>query len=142
MPEKHISNSPEQTREIACSFAERLPSGAVVALHGEMGAGKTCFAQGAALALGVRADVISPTFTLINEYEAERPLYHVDLYRVKSEAEALELGLDDYTLRGGIMLIEWPERAAGWFDNLSHWRVEIMPGATRNERIISLEAPP
>jgi tRNA threonylcarbamoyladenosine biosynthesis protein TsaE len=80
-----------------------------LALHGELGSGKTCFVQGLAEALGVRAFVNSPTFTIINEYKGRLPLHHIDLYRVKSEREADLLGLEEYLEAEGITAIEWPE---------------------------------
>ena len=142
MVEIHSSDSPERTREIARTFAARLSGGAVVAVFGEMGAGKTCFTQGMALALDIPDVVNSPSFTLINEYRAAKPLYHVDLYRLGSEAEALDLGLDDYTRGSGLLVIEWPERVASWLRDIPHWRVRLEPGASQDERVIRLEACP
>jgi len=136
MKQQYMSFSPEQTRQIAEIFATPLPPGAVVALHGEMGAGKTCFVQGMARTLGISELVNSPTFTLINEYIAARPLYHVDLYRIGSEREALDLGLEDYFQSSGITAIEWPERIAPILKSTPHWQVHIRPGKTPDERII------
>lgn len=85
----------------------------VIALDGDLGAGKTRFSQSVARALGVPGVVNSPTFTIIKEYEGERfPFYHMDVYRI-SEREAGELGLDDYWYGGGVALVEWAERIAG-----------------------------
>jgi tRNA threonylcarbamoyladenosine biosynthesis protein TsaE len=92
-------------------FAASIAPGAVVLLHGELGAGKTAFVRGLARGLGATADdVSSPTFTLIQEYAAGgRVLFHVDLYRL-APAEVDDLGLDELTASGGVVAIEWPER--------------------------------
>ncbi len=84
----------------------------MLALHGDLGAGKTCFIQGLAEALGVTATVSSPTYTLINEYRGRVPFYHADLYRLDDPAEALRAGLDDYLHSDGVTAIEWAERAS------------------------------
>jgi tRNA threonylcarbamoyladenosine biosynthesis protein TsaE len=109
--EQIISRSPEETRALAARVLAALPERAVIALHGELGSGKTCFVQGLALVLGIGQPVTSPTFTMINEYRGERPLYHVDLYRVRNPDEAVDLGLDEYLPADGITVIEWAERA-------------------------------
>jgi tRNA threonylcarbamoyladenosine biosynthesis protein TsaE len=109
------SHSPEQTRRLGVRLGELLHGGDLVCLEGALGAGKTCLAQGIGRGCGVSEPLISPTFTLIHEYQ--RPhngmaLYHVDLYRIANPREALGLGLDDYLDdRTAIIVIEWPERA-------------------------------
>lgn len=132
------SHSPEETHRIARAFAGRLGQSALVALFGELGAGKTRFVQGLADGLGIRELVNSPTFTLINEYEGSRPLFHVDLYRVGSEDEALELGLEEY-LERGIVAIEWPDRIPNLLGATGHWRVTIRPAGQEEQREIVLE---
>jgi len=84
----------------------------VIALHGNLGAGKTCFTQGLAQAAGVREPVCSPTYTLISEYQGTVPFHHIDLYRLGGPEEAYDLGLDEYLETDGITVIEWAERAA------------------------------
>ena len=106
-----ISHSVEQTRRLGARLAEYLEPGDVVLLSGNLGAGKTVFAQGLAAGLGVDEPVTSPTFTLIHEYSGRLPLYHVDLYRIGGEAEAGDLGLEDYLYGDGVTVIEWAERA-------------------------------
>jgi len=95
------------TAKLAGRLAEWAEPGTVIALDGDLGAGKTFFAQSFARALGVREVVNSPTFTIIKEYEDGRlPLYHMDVYRL-SQDEADELGLDDYFYGRGVTLVEW-----------------------------------
>ena len=108
-----ISHSVEQTRRLGARLAEWLEPGDVLLLNGNLGAGKTVFAQGVATGLGVDEPVTSPTFTLIHEYEGRLPLYHVDLYRIAGDIEAGDLGLEDYLYGDGVTLIEWPDRATG-----------------------------
>ena len=93
------------------SHASRLVGGEVLALVGELGAGKTHFIKGLAAGLGHTDEVTSPTFTLIHEYLGGRlPLYHVDFYRIESEKEAAHLGLDDYLDGAGVLAIEWADK--------------------------------
>lgn len=108
-----ITNSPEETWALAAALAEELGPGTVMALHGELGAGKTCFIQGYAAALGIDEPITSPTYTLIGEYEGRLPLHHLDLYRLSGPEEALGLGLEEYFDIKGITAIEWAERAEG-----------------------------
>ena len=107
------TNSPEETWELAAELAGELAAGTVIALHGDLGAGKTCFIQGLAAALGIDEPITSPTYTLIGEYEGRLPLHHIDLYRLSGPAEALGLGLEEYFDADGITAIEWAERAEG-----------------------------
>jgi tRNA threonylcarbamoyladenosine biosynthesis protein TsaE len=105
------THSEAETAAVARSLARTLPSGSVVLLSGNLGAGKTAFVRGLAEGLGINPeDVSSPTFTLIQEYRGGRlPLHHVDLYRL-SPLEVDDLGLDELTLEPGITAIEWPDR--------------------------------
>ena len=107
----HSSNSEAETRAIAAALAPTLAPGAVLLLHGDLGAGKTAFVRGLAEGLGLDPDdVTSPTFTLVHEYRGTRlPLIHVDLYRL-DRAELDEIGLDQDLAATGITAIEWPER--------------------------------
>ncbi|MBN1268927.1 MAG: tRNA (adenosine(37)-N6)-threonylcarbamoyltransferase complex ATPase subunit type 1 TsaE [Kiritimatiellae bacterium] len=109
-PERRTSSSPEETHAIARDLAARLGPGAVLAFHGELGAGKTCFIQGLAEGLGVTQAVNSPTFMIVNEYRGRLPLYHIDLYRIHGEEDALNLGLDEYLHGRGVTAIEWAEK--------------------------------
>lgn len=107
-----ISNSPEETMEYACGLAAQLPRPrAILALHGDLGSGKTCFVRGLALGLGIHEPVTSPTFTLVREYAGTRPLIHMDLYRLGTEAELIDIGIEDLLQREAVIVIEWAERA-------------------------------
>ena len=94
------------TERLASLLAEWSEPGTVLALDGDLGAGKTRFSQAFARALGVKGDVNSPTFTIIKEYEGRMPFYHMDVYRL-SQVEADELGLDDYFYGDGATIVEW-----------------------------------
>lgn len=129
------SSSTEETWAIAAALAAETPRDAVLALHGEMGAGKTCFVQGLARALGISRPVTSPTFTMVNEYRAPRPLRHIDLYRLGGPEEVAALGFDDYLEADGIVAIEWAERAGDLLPpNVIH--VELTPLPNPDERTI------
>lgn len=105
------SEGPEQTWAAAAALMESLEPGTVIALHGELGAGKTCFIQGLAVAMGITDPITSPTYTLIGEYEGRMKLNHIDLYRLANSVEALGIGLEEYLESDGITAIEWAERA-------------------------------
>lgn len=137
LPIRIISHSPEETRRAAGTLAPALQAGAVLALHGDLGAGKTCFIQGLAEALGVTATVSSPTYTLIGEYQGRLPFYHADLYRLDEPAEALRAGLDDYLYGDGVTAVEWAERAATLLP--AHTlHVHLRAGEQPDERIIEI----
>ncbi len=107
------SHGPEQTRRLGVRLGELLRAGDLICLEGELGAGKTCLAQGIGRGCGVAESLISPTFTFIHEYKLSKSgtaLCHVDLYRISDVPDALGLGLDDYLDdRSAITVIEWPE---------------------------------
>lgn len=107
----YFSGSEEETIALAEQFAKTLQPGDVVLLEGEMGAGKTAFAKGVARGLKIRAEVTSPTYAYINDYEGK--LFHFDCYRIESEGQALALGFTDYFDEGGICLVEWSENIKG-----------------------------
>jgi tRNA threonylcarbamoyladenosine biosynthesis protein TsaE len=105
------TRSPEETIEFGRRLATELRAGDVVALTGEIGAGKTCLVKGIALGLGVAQDVTSPTFTIIHEYCGGRlPLYHVDLYRLESTQQMIAIGIEEYLRGDGVTVIEWAEK--------------------------------
>jgi tRNA threonylcarbamoyladenosine biosynthesis protein TsaE len=131
------TQSPEETWALAAELADELGPGTVIALHGDLGTGKTCFIQGYAAALGIDEPITSPTYTLIGEYEGRLPLHHIDLYRLSGPEEALGLGLEEYFDVNGITAIEWAERAEGLLPtDLLHIRIEAdAESGTRTFRI-------
>lgn len=127
------TTSEAATREVARRLAATLTPGAVLLLHGDLGAGKTAFVRGLAAGLGVpEEDVSSPTFTLVHEYRGGRlPLHHADLYRLPAASASLEdLGLDE-TAEDGVLAIEWPERLARPVAGALHVRFTIVDDETR-----------
>jgi len=104
------SNSEAETRAAGSTLGAMVRAGDVVTLSGDLGAGKTIFAQGVGLGMGVRGPVSSPTFLLIQEYEADPPLRHMDAYRLSGEGDLAALGWPEEILGSAVVLIEWPER--------------------------------
>lgn len=113
-----ISKSPQETQEIARRILSNLKESRVIALHGELGSGKTTFAQGIARALGITQRVVSPTFLIRKQYSLPtknniRKLYHLDLYRLQSVKEVYEIGIREIINdQNALILIEWPEKIA------------------------------
>ena len=105
-----ISRSAEQTINFAREYASSLKGGDVVLLNGEMGAGKTVFAKGVALGLGIDDEILSPTYAYMNDYGGK--LYHYDCYRLSSGAQAEGLGLVDYFYGDGVCVVEWAQNIA------------------------------
>jgi tRNA threonylcarbamoyladenosine biosynthesis protein TsaE len=101
------TSSVASTRQLAAALAELARGGDVVLLAGDLGAGKTAFAQGFGAALGVPEAVTSPTFTLVNRYEGRLAMYHLDVYRLERLEEVADLGLAEFLDEGAVMLIEW-----------------------------------
>lgn len=103
-----LSNSEDETLELGASFAKILEPGDVIALDGDLGAGKTVFTRGFSKEMGVTSHVSSPTFTIVNEYIGGRlPVFHFDTYRLENSDDFLDAGLDDYFYNEGICIIEW-----------------------------------
>lgn len=102
-----ITHGEEETIAYAREYAGKLERGDIVLLYGDMGAGKTVFAKGIAEGLGIRDEVVSPTYAYVNDYGGI--LYHFDCYRLESGEQAEAMGLCDYFYAGGICLIEWPQ---------------------------------
>ena len=103
------SNSPEETAKIANDFAKTLNPGDCICMYGNLGVGKTAFVQGLAKGLGIDEYLSSPTFTIVNCYEGNLPLYHFDVYRIQDEDEMYEIGYEEYVYGDGISVIEWSE---------------------------------
>jgi len=111
------SLSEEETLDLGRRMAETLKGGELIVLEGDLGMGKTVFARGIAVGLGVsEEEVRSPSFTLVHEYEGGRcPLFHVDLYRLTGGDDLEGLGLDELTEAGGVVLVEWGEKLPLWY---------------------------
>ncbi len=103
------TNSPAETEDLGREWGEKLQTGDVVLLKGELGAGKTTFVRGMAQGVGSRAPVASPTFQLVRIYQGRVQLAHVDLYRVENSAELSDLGLEELAGAGAVV-VEWGER--------------------------------
>ncbi len=110
-----FSTSEADTEAIGASFARDLPDGSVVAMYGELGAGKTAFVRGMARGMGLSCRVTSPTFTIVNEYLGERELIHFDMYRLSSSDELFDIGWEDYLARGAVCAVEWSENVRDAF---------------------------
>jgi tRNA threonylcarbamoyladenosine biosynthesis protein TsaE len=136
--ERVVTRSTDETLELARAVAELLRPGDVVSLVGELGAGKTVFARGVARALGVTELVVSPTFTIVREYEGRVPLVHVDVYRIDAVQELHDLGFEEVVRDDAVTLVEWGDRIDGLLpgDRLD---VRLAPGAADDERVVEIE---
>ena len=104
------TNSPAETEAIGAALGKILTPGTVIAYRGDLGAGKTAFTRGLAKGLGCREIVTSPTYTIVNEYLGGRlPLFHFDMYRLRSSDDLFDIGWEDYLDRGGVCAVEWSE---------------------------------
>ena len=112
----YTTHSEKETEDLGARFAASLPAGAVAALYGDLGCGKTAFVRGMARGMGLDVAVTSPTFTIVNEYEGPRPLFHFDMYRLSSADELFDIGWEDYLARGGVCAVEWSENVPGAFE--------------------------
>jgi tRNA threonylcarbamoyladenosine biosynthesis protein TsaE len=125
-----ISHSPEDTEALGEKFGRAARRGWVIALSGELGAGKTQFVKGVARGLGIPARVHSPTFTLVAEYPGGRlDLFHLDLFRLETPGQVLSAGLEEFLQPEGIAVIEWAERMVGGRNPPAHWiqvQIEIL----------------
>ena len=112
MKKKILIRSVENIDEASVEFLKRNPANKVIALYGEMGAGKTTFTKALCKALGVVDGVNSPTFTLINEYRTSdgETIYHFDFYRINKLEEAFDIGFEEFVESGNLCIIEWPEK--------------------------------
>jgi tRNA threonylcarbamoyladenosine biosynthesis protein TsaE len=131
------SASPDETREIAARLARVAEPGDVICLWGDLGAGKTVFAKGFGECLGVRDTISSPSFVLMGEYAGRLPLFHIDLYRLATAAEAFDGGLLDDRQSAGVVLIEWPDRLG---DDVPGERLDVrIDGAADDPRTLTLQ---
>ena len=110
---QYITNSPLETEALGAALGRILAGGTVLAYTGDLGAGKTDFPRGLARGLGYAEPVTSPTYTIVNEYLGGRlPLFHFDMYRLRSSEDLWDIGWEDYLDRGGICAVEWSENVA------------------------------
>ncbi|MDP6102158.1 MAG: tRNA (adenosine(37)-N6)-threonylcarbamoyltransferase complex ATPase subunit type 1 TsaE [Dehalococcoidia bacterium] len=131
------SHSPGETRRIGALLGRHVEPGDILLLCGDLGAGKTCFAQGIARGLGIQGYVRSPTFVLVSIHQGRLPLYHIDIYRLDHVAEIVDLGLDEYLAGDGVSVIEWADKAIETFPQ-AFLRI-ILDYEGENERLLRLE---
>ncbi len=137
-----VSEGPEQTFQLGVGIGRILRAGDFVALEGELGAGKTLLVQGIAKGMGVpdAYAVVSPTFTLINEYPGEAaPLYHLDVYRLSGSADLLDAGFDETISRNGVTVVEWAEKVADFIPDAAICLAFAYLDETKREIRISVE---
>lgn len=128
------SYSSEETEKIACEIASRLSGGEIITLDGDLGAGKTAFVRGLAKGLGISDRVVSPTFTIVNEYlHGSIPLFHFDVYRIGSADEMYDIGWEDYLSRGGVIVIEWAVNIKELLQDEKHIEINISKNLSVSE---------
>ena len=119
------TNSPTETEAVGAALGKILPPGTVLAYRGDLGAGKTAFTRGLAKGLGCADTVTSPTYTIVNEYLSGRlPLFHFDMYRLRSSDDLWDIGWEDYLDRGGICAVEWSENVDDAMENAVYVTIE------------------
>ena len=132
-----VFNSEEETLAWAEEFGKSLKAGDMVALYGNLGAGKTVMSRGICKGLGFEGSVCSPTYTILHEYPNDPTIFHFDLYRLEPGTELYEVGFDHDYLSKGITLIEWPERLVDEIGDITHKiTIDIV---SENEREVTLE---
>jgi len=142
---RYISNSYNDTILFAKRFAKRiseddLSKGKIFLLKGELGAGKTAFVRGFASYWKIDEQVVSPTFTIVNEYKNDKvKISHIDLYRLSFSEEVEELGLLDIIEESNYSFIEWPEKAIGLLKEAMYTTIKITLGKDESERIIEIK---
>ena len=129
-----VTGSSRETKRLGRYLGTVAQPGSVILLQGNLGAGKTTLTQGIGVGLGVESNITSPTFTLVKEYAGRIPLFHIDLYRLDDPDDIGDLGLDEYFVRNGVCVVEWPERIERQ-DELS-----LVPWADDRLRIVLQDA--
>lgn len=132
-----VTETAAQTRALAVELAAALPPDTTLALHGDMGVGKTTFVQGLAHGLGVREHVTSPTFAIYSVYHGTAcRLIHLDAYRLEQEAQLESLLLDEFLISPFVLAVEWPEKTGAWLPkNAWHLTMEIIAGDRHRLRL-------
>lgn len=138
---KKITKSEKETRQVAAKFARKLKGGEVIELIGDLGSGKTTFVRGVAEALGSKARVKSPTFTIMNEYPVDhkkiRRIIHIDLYRFDNSSQLEALEMNDYKRKDSVTFIEWPDILDDTDFNATHKiEFEFVDESTRKIKMI------
>lgn len=136
--QRFISHSVQDTEKIAAKLAEKLKGGEIIAFTGPMGMGKTAFTRGLVLALGGGDVVSSPTFALVNEYDARLTVQHFDMYRVSGWDDLYSTGFFDYLDTDNVLVIEWSENIDGVLPENTIY-VHMEKGETETERIVTIE---
>jgi tRNA threonylcarbamoyladenosine biosynthesis protein TsaE len=126
--------SPEKTFRLGAQLGGLMKAGDIICLAGNLGAGKTVFVKGIAEGLEAVDGVTSPTFTIMNVYEAGVPIYHFDLYRLEKAEELYDVGFYEYTGTDGVAVIEWPDKFPGQMPEERLW-IDIKSGDDANERL-------
>lgn len=134
-----LTNSPQQTYELGKRIGQILKPGTVICLSGEMGAGKTAITQGIVKGVGVDTYVTSPTYTIINEYDGDIPIYHFDVFRIEDVEELYEIGFDEYLYGMGIVIIEWASLIQEALPDEYLW-INIGKGKDFDDRTLTLTA--
>ncbi len=138
---EYISRNESETEALGARLAASLPGGSVVAMYGDLGAGKTAFVRGMARGMGLTCRVSSPTFTIVNEYLGERELIHFDMYRIGSADELFDIGWEDYLNRGAVCAVEWSENVEdAFFGDEIVVRIEKLGDTERKITIEGAEA--
>lgn len=133
-----IVQNEEETLSWAEEFAKTLKPGAVVAISGNLGAGKTVISRGICKALGFKGTVCSPTYTIVHEYPNTPPLYHLDLYRLSQVQDLEEIGWNVFLSSQGITLIEWPERLGDNTSGVTHWITVLILSESKREITVKM----
>ena len=132
-----ITRSPAETEAVGQALGKALTPGTVIAYLGDLGAGKTAFTRGLARGLGCTDMVTSPTYTIVNEYLSGRmPLFHFDMYRLRSADDLFDIGWDDYLERGGVCAVEWSENVREAMEDAITVRLEKL---SEDSRKITIE---
>ncbi len=135
---QYISHSVSDTEALGRQLALKLRPNTVVACRGGLGMGKTALTRGIAQGMGYTGRVTSPTFTIVNEYLGETPVFHFDMYRLDDSDALFDIGWEDYLDRGGVCVVEWSENVADAMPE-DAIVVSFTRGQTDNERIITIE---
>ena len=129
----YTTNSPAETEAVGAALGAIIPAGTILAYRGDLGAGKTAFTRGLARGLGYAEPVTSPTYTIVNEYLGGRlPLFHFDMYRLRTADDLWDIGWEDYLDRNGVCAVEWSENVDEAMENAVYVTIEKTGEESRN----------